>query len=104
MTQPPPPVPGKHPARLSAQLHRVLAAATAKHQDSVDQLRDAICEYLDSLKAGGLTRADAILAVHAFVADVESREGWRGHSLEADDGVVTATIEWCSTHWDAPKA
>ena len=103
MNQLPPAGSANPPAPLSAELLRTFKTASAKHRRSFLALRNAVCEYLDSLKAAGTPREDAIVAARAFVAEVHSREAGHEHATDADDRFMAEVAEWCIAHWDIPK-
>ena len=89
---------------LSLELQRKLRAVSQKHRQSLDALHEAVCDYLDNLRAIGLTQDQAVDAVRAFVRDTQARSAANGRPLDIDDAFVGQLSGWCLDHWSINEA
>jgi hypothetical protein len=87
--------------KLSAELTRRLHAASEMHIGSIDALREAVCAYLDDLRAMGMPRERALAAVRTFIAKSQAvRAAQDGHS-PIDERILARMSAWCVDHWAA---
>jgi hypothetical protein len=86
---------------LSAELRRRLDAASEMHIGSIEALREAVCAYLDNLRAAGLPRETALEAVREFIAKSQAVRTAPDGQSTIDERIVARMSAWCVDHWAA---
>jgi hypothetical protein len=86
---------------VSTELTRRLDAATERHIGSIDALREAVCAYLDDLRATGMPRERALAAVRAFIAKSQAVRAAQDGQSAIDERILARMSAWCVDHWAA---
>jgi hypothetical protein len=79
---------------LSPALRQALIIAVAQHRASLDALRDAVCAYVEDLRARGMAAPDIAGALRDRVAELRAAN--RMAAPEApDDVLLDQLVDWC---------
>lgn len=85
-------------AETRAAAVHALRAVEEGQRDSLDTLRDAICNYLTALRAEGLSKDVALERVRSVIAEPASDEpGWLLPA--AREALMDLAMYWCSEQY-----
>src|SRR5690242_3767592 len=86
---------GVGPPAIPDHLAKALLHAQANHQASLENLRDAVSDYAEEMRANGASQADVLIAVRAIVAQTQQ-------DATIDDNLIALLVAWCGEHWHRP--
>jgi hypothetical protein len=85
---------------LSLELQRTLRNVSRRHQASLTALREALYDFVDNLRATGLSQQQTVDSVRRFVVDTHAQRVAIGKTPDIDDALVEQLTQWCIDHWD----
>jgi hypothetical protein len=72
-------------------------------RDAVDELREAICGFVGSLRGEGASGEQVKEAVRALIATPASTEGALNLAPAVREALVELAVHWCSDEYDKAK-
>ena len=79
---------------LPESLRAALIAANAEHRASLEALREAVCAYVEDLRARGVSAAEIVRSVRGRVAALRMRGRMAG-PVAPGDPLLDQVVAWC---------
>jgi hypothetical protein len=91
-------------SELGASLRASLRAALWTHRDSLDTLRDAICDFAVDLHDKGMPTAEIAAMVRAAVSELRASGEQLAAELAEADPSLDQTVTWCLEFGSGPQS